>query len=156
MSAGAALSLGWCRWLPAVFGDASWVWPAPPAYQLCLCLPTFFFTPCSQAALLRTSKAWAAVGTRCSPLEIAVGFTDGACWPLGKRSIAIQPHAALHGLPAAAAWLAQQRRLVVSLQLQLDAAFSRWSSGQWCLTKCLPLLPSQAVQHVSRSCCGCG
>lgn len=81
----------------------------------------------SQAALLRTNKAWAAVGQRCSPLEVAVAQAGGACWPLGKRwgnalpGSSAQPEKLGGGLPDVAAWLTRQRRLVVKMSLEFDS-----------------------------------
>lgn len=87
--------------------------------------------PCSQGALLRTSKAWAAMGTRWPPVEVEAGLSGGSCWPLGKRRGGRyrdgQPEPLPSGsLPAAAAWLAQQRRLVWKLDLQLDPPWQHW------------------------------
>ena len=98
-------------------------------------MPAHLPAPCSQAALLRTSKAWAAVGTRCSPVEVEVGLSSGSCWPLGKRWGGRHRHLEPEqlpsgGLPAAAAWLAQQRRMVWRLDLQLDPMRQRRSTGR--------------------------
>ena len=80
VSAGAALCLGLCRRL---LGDACCVLrcSARPASinSVCASPPSSHPAPCSQAAPLRTSKAWAAVGTRCCPLDVAVGLAEGAC-----------------------------------------------------------------------------
>ncbi|PRW59664.1 disease resistance N [Chlorella sorokiniana] len=88
----------------------------------------------TQAALLRTSKAWAAVGSRCSPLEAEIGPSGGACWPLGKRWAfprrAEPEQLPSGGLPAAAAWFAQQRRLVAKLDMRLGASRPWWGANE--------------------------